>query len=165
MKNLQKFIFAAGLLIVAACLMLASCTKEGPQGPAGVDGLNGVNGTDGLNGKDANASCLVCHTIANFDTKIAEYHFSKHYLGNTSSRYTKFCARCHVSEGFLQILGSGKYVVANDMPAANRVNCTTCHAHSGFDFSGDTVSQILTTTSPVSLNYNKNTSTTDFNKT
>ncbi len=162
MKNFKSLFFAAGLMIAAACLTFTSCTKEGPQGPAGVDGINGVNGVNGTNGKDANGSCLVCHTIANFDQKIAEYHFSKHYTGNTSSRFTKFCASCHTSEGFKQILGSGKYVVANDMPAANRINCTTCHAHSGFDFTADTVSQILTAISPVYLNYNKNLTATDF---
>ena len=162
MKNLHKLFFAAGLMIAAACLMFTSCTKEGPQGVAGVNGINGVNGTDGLNGKDANSSCLVCHTVANFDKKIAEYHFSKHYYGTSSARNTKFCARCHTSEGFEQILGSGLYTVANDMPAANRVNCTTCHHHSSFDFTGDTVSQILRTNTPVYLNYNKNLSSTDF---
>jgi hypothetical protein len=165
MKNLQKFFFAAGLFFVAASLMITSCVKDGPQGPqgpAGVNGLNGVNGTDGLNGQDANSSCLVCHTVANFDAKIAEYHLSKHYLGTTSNRFGKFCARCHTSEGFQQILGSGLFTVANDMPAANRINCTTCHKHTGFDFSGDTVSQILTTNSPVYLNYNKNLTATDF---
>ena len=164
MKKLQKSFFAAGLMIAAACLMITACTKEGPQGTAGVNGINGVNGKDGLNGHDANSSCLVCHTIANFDKKIAEYHKSKHYFGTSSSRNTKFCARCHTSEGFKQILISGQYVVANDMPEANRVNCTTCHTHTGFDFTGDTVSQILATTSPVFLNYNKNLTSTDFGK-
>ena len=164
MKNVQKLFYAAGLMVVAACLMLTSCSKEGPQGPAGVNGLNGVNGTNGLNGKDANASCLVCHTVANFDAKIAQYHLSKHFLGTSSARNTKFCARCHTSEGFRQILISGQFIVANDMPTANRVNCTTCHQHSGFDFTGDTVSQILATTTPVFLNYNKNLTATDFGK-
>jgi len=162
MKHLLKVFYFAGLVIAASCLLLPSCVKEGTQGPAGVNGINGVNGTNGLNGQDANSSCLVCHTIANFDTKIEQYHFSKHYYGTSSSRNTKFCARCHTSDGLLQILGSGQYIVANDMPAANRINCTTCHKHTGFDFSGDTVSQILRTTSPVFLNYNKNQTATDF---
>ena len=162
MKNLQKVFYFAGLLILASFALLPSCVKEGTQGPAGVNGINGVNGTDGLNGQDANSSCLVCHTIANFDNKIAQYNFSKHYTGTSSSRFTKFCARCHTSEGFKQIMGSGQYVVANDMPEANRINCTTCHKHTGFDFSGDTVSQILASISPVFLNYNKNQIATDF---
>ncbi|MEI6433222.1 MAG: hypothetical protein WCP32_00145 [Bacteroidota bacterium] len=165
MKKLHKFIIVAGMMVSAAMLMFTACTKEGPQGTAGVNGvngINGVNGVDGLNGKDGTASCLVCHTIANFDTKIAEYHFSKHYLGTTSARNTKFCAGCHTSEGFMQNLGSGKFIVANDMPTANRINCTTCHKHSSFDFTGDTVSQILTNINPVYLNYNKNLTATDF---
>ncbi|MFZ4523543.1 MAG: hypothetical protein ACOYNC_17710 [Bacteroidales bacterium] len=158
------FAIGVGFLLLGATIF-SGCSKEGPQGPAGtngVNGINGVNGTNGLNGQDANSSCLVCHTVANFDAKIAEYHLSKHYLGTSSSRNTKFCARCHTSEGFQQILGSGQYVVANDMPAANRINCTTCHKHNGFNFSGDTVSQVLTNNSPVYLNYNKNLTATDF---
>jgi len=155
MKKLQKGLLASGLMIAAACLIFTSCTKEGPQG------ATGPTGKDGTDGKDANSSCLVCHTTANFDTKLSEYKFSKHFLGNTSSRFTKFCARCHTNDGFQQVLGSGLFVVANDMPAANRINCTTCHAHSGFNFS-DTLADILSTTSPVYLNYNKNLTATDF---
>ncbi len=164
MKKLHKLFFAAGLMIVAACLMFTACTKEGKQGTAGVNGINGVNGTNGMNGQDGTAVCMVCHTVANFDKKIAEYHFSKHYYGTSSARNTKFCARCHTSEGFQQIVISGQYVVANDMPEANRINCTTCHHHSSFDFTGDTVSQILRTNTPVYLNYNKNLVATDFGK-
>ena len=78
MKKLHKLFFAAGLMIVAACLMFTACTKEGKQGTAGVNGINGVNGTNGMNGQDGTAVCMVCHTVANFDKKIAEYHFSKH---------------------------------------------------------------------------------------
>ena len=153
------------MMVSVASFMFSSCTKEGPQGPAGkdgVNGINGVNGVNGLNGQDANSSCLVCHTVANFDTKISEYHFSKHYLGTSSARNTKFCARCHTSEGFKQIITNGIYVCNNDMPDANRINCTTCHKHKGFDFTGDTVSMILATTTPVFLNYNKNQTSTDF---
>jgi hypothetical protein len=188
-KNL--FVIGIGFLFIGASI-LSSCEgptgPEGAMGPAGptgangaigatgpkgVDGLNGVagvngmNGKDGINGtdgKDANSSCLVCHTVANFDAKITEYQKSKHYLGNTSGRNGKYCARCHTHEGFQEILSYTKYVVSNDMPNATRINCKTCHAHKGFDFSGDTASQILTTTSPVSLNYNKNTATVDFGK-
>ncbi|NVN93734.1 MAG: hypothetical protein HXX18_00480 [Bacteroidetes bacterium] len=171
MKKLQKIFFTATLMIAAVCLVFVSCTKEGAVGPAGangkdgVNGLNGVNGVDGLNGKDANSSCRVCHTVANFDTKIAEYHLSKHYLGTSSSRNTKFCARCHTSEGFQEIQGSGQFTVTNDMPNATRINCQTCHKHTGFDFeSGDTLSQVLFTNKPVYLNYNKNLTATDFGK-
>jgi|GEM_PF-708865 len=145
----------------------------GPKGADGVNGLNGVNGVNGMNGKDgingtdgkdANSSCLVCHTVANFDAKIAEYQKSQHYLGTRSSLNTKYCASCHTHEGFQELQGNGKFVVTTQMPNATRINCKTCHAHTGFDFSGDTVSQILTTTSPVYLHYNKNTAAVDFGK-
>jgi len=175
----KLFAIGIGFLLIGAGIFTACEGPEGPMGPTGpagkdgtngangVNGINGVNGTNGMNGKDgkdANSSCLVCHTVANFDGKIAEYQLSKHYLGTTSSRFTKYCARCHTHEGFQEILGNGKFVVTNDIPNATRVNCKTCHAHTGFDFSGDTVSQILTTTSPVILNYNKNTAAVDFGK-
>jgi len=168
-----------GFLLIGASIFSACEGPEGPMGPAGpagtngtngtngaagVNGINGVNGTNGLDGKDANSSCLVCHTVANFDAKIAEYHLSKHYLGSTSSRNTKYCARCHTHEGLQEIQGNGKFVVNNDIPNATRINCKTCHSHTGFDFSGDTVSQILTSTLPVYLNYNKNLTATDFGK-
>lgn len=170
MKKLQSFFFTATMIIAAAFLILSSCTKEGAQGPAGangkdgVNGLNGVNGVDGLNGKDANTTCLVCHTVANFDAKIDQYHLSKHYLGTTSSRNGKYCAGCHTHDGFQELQGSGKYVTSNDMPNGTRVNCKTCHSHTGFDFLTDTVYDVLSTTKPVSLHYNNNLVTTDFGK-
>ncbi len=166
---------AIGFLFIGASMFSACEGPEGPMGPAGptgtagangVNGLNGVNGVNGLNGtdgKDANSSCLVCHTVANFDSKIAEYHFSKHYLGTSSSRNTKYCARCHTHDGFQELQGNGKFIsTTNDIPNGVRINCKTCHSHTGFDFSGDTVSQILATTSPVYLNYNQNLTATDF---
>ncbi len=180
---MKKSLFAIGIgFLLAGSIIFTSCEgKEGPMGLTGptgtngtngtngkdgsngVNGINGVNGVNGTNGKDANSSCLVCHTVANFDAKIAEYHLSKHYLGNTSARFTKFCARCHTHEGFQEVTGNGKFVVSNDIPNATRINCKTCHAHTGFDFS-DTLAQVLSTVSPVYLNYNKNLTATDFGK-
>lgn len=173
---MKKNLFAIGIgFLLAGSLIFSACGKDGkegamgPTGPTGangsngVNGINGVNGTNGLDGKDANSSCLVCHTVANFDAKIDEYHLSKHYLGTTVSRFTKFCARCHTHDGFQEILGNGKFVVTNDIPNAVRINCETCHKHSGFNFS-DTLAEILSTISPVYLNYNKNLTTTDFGK-
>ncbi len=144
MKNLIKVLsvlFSAGFLFTAC---------EGPMGPAGTAG------------KDANEVCLICHNTPNQDAKLAEYHLSKHYFGTSSSRNTKYCARCHTSEGFQEIVGAGKYVVSNDIPNGTRITCETCHKHKAFDFADDTVSFILRTTTPVSLNYNNNSKTTDF---
>ena len=134
-------------MLTVAGFILTSC--EGPMGPAG---------------KDANETCILCHNTPNQDAKLAEYQLSKHYLGNTSARNTKYCARCHTSEGFQEIVANGKYVVAAEIPMATRINCETCHKHSAFDFADDTVSFVLRTTSPVSLNYNGNTAAVDFGK-
>jgi len=170
---MKKNLIAAGIgLLFIGATIISACSKEGPMGPTGpagtngsngVNGINGVNGTNGLDGKDANASCLVCHTVANFDAKISEYQLSKHFLGNTSSRFGKYCARCHTHEGFQEIVANGKFATSNDIPNATRINCKTCHSHTGFDFS-DTLAQILSTISPVYLNYNKNLVATDFGK-
>ena len=147
---------------VVAALLLAACEGPvGPQGPAGKDGLNGTNGTKGA---DANVTCLVCHSTANMDAKYAEYEASKHYTGTSSSRNTKYCARCHTNEGFQEITSQGTFVVRNDIPAATRITCETCHKHSGLDFAVDASAQILRTTDPVYLNYNNNQFPTDFGK-
>jgi len=141
MKNLIRLL----PVVIAAGIIFTSC--EGPMGPPG---------------KNANDVCLTCHNTANQDAKLAEYHLSKHYLGTSSARNTKYCARCHTNEGFQEITGDGKFVVAAEIPNATRINCETCHKHAAFDFNGDTVSMVLRTTSPVALNYNNNATTTDF---
>jgi hypothetical protein len=154
--NFLRFMLA---LLVMASFALTSCTKEGPAGPAGkdgVDGTDGLNGSDGTDGVAGTASCLVCHTKVNMDAKQAEYQLSKHFTGNTSARFGKYCARCHTSEGYLEVTGNGALGVMNDIPNATRINCTTCHKHTGFDFenSADTVSLIMRVTDPVTLVYN-----------
>jgi len=141
MKNLTRLL----LVLFAAGLLFTAC--EGPMGPAG---------------KDANQVCLTCHNTPNQDAKLAEYHLSKHYLGTSSARNTKYCARCHTSEGFQEITGNGKFVVASEIPMGTRISCTTCHKHRAFDFADDTATFVLRTTTPVALNYNNNATTTDF---
>jgi hypothetical protein len=148
--------------IILAGALLAAC--EGPMGPAGVNGEDGTNGNNGVNGKDANSVCLSCHSSANMSVKTNEYRLSKHFTGTTSARNTKYCAKCHTSEGFEETNAQGTNVPANDIPNATRIGCGTCHSHSGFDFAVDTMAQILRFTSPVFLNYNKNASSTDFGK-
>jgi len=141
MKNLTRLL----LVLFASGLLFTAC--EGPMGPAG---------------KDANQVCLTCHNTPNQDAKLAEYHLSKHYLGTSSARNTKYCARCHTSEGFQEITGNGKFVVASEIPMGTRISCTTCHKHRAFDFADDTATFVLRTTTPVALNYNNNATTTDF---
>lgn len=148
-----------GFIVIVAASFVAAC--EGPMGPEGPAGRDGLNGTTGA---AASVSCLTCHSTANMAAKYDEYHQSKHFKGTTSARNTKYCARCHTNEGFIEITGAGKFVVANDIPTATRINCGTCHKHTGFDFAVDTTTQILRTTSPVFLNYNRNLVATDFGK-
>ena len=145
MKNLIRLF---SLLTVAGFILLTSC--EGPQGPAGV------------NGENANDVCITCHNTANWDAKEAEYHLSKHFYGTSSARNTKYCARCHTSEGFKEITGDGKFVVANDIPDGTRITCETCHQHVTFEFPDDTVTVVLRTTTPGTLNYYNNAKTQDF---
>ena len=155
LKRHYPILFFVFVLLIA----ITSCVKEGPMG------LTGAAGKDGTNGKDANTACLKCHTTAVMDQKKIEYQSSKHFLGTTStSRNVKYCARCHTDDGFKEITGNGKFVVNNDIPAAVRINCSTCHTHSAFNFTGDTASYILRTTTPVALNYYNNTKTQDFGK-
>lgn len=147
-------------LCAFAGFMWTAC--EGPIGPAGKDGVDGKDGKDGLNGQDANSFCVKCHNTENWANKEAEYKLSKHFTGNTSARNTKYCARCHTANGFTEVTTQDKYVVSNDIPNAVRINCKTCHQHGAFDFAEDTMAQILTVSSPVKLNYNGNTTETDF---
>ena len=152
--RIHGFVIMLGIAVLAAC--------EGPVGPQGEPGTNGLDGKIGV---DANTVCLGCHSTANMSLKYDQYYKSKHFTGTTSlTRNTKYCARCHTNEGFREITAAGTFVVNNDIPNATRISCGTCHKHSGFDFAVDTTSQILRTTSPIFLNYNKNLVATDFGK-
>jgi hypothetical protein len=131
MKNLIKLFSLA----LTAGLFLTSC--EGPMG---------------LPGKDANESCLICHTTANMDTKDAQFELSD--KGERGARSGKYCARCHTTEGFQEIVKMGTFVASNEMLNGTKLGCSTCHKHSSFDFAGDTVSQILRTIAPVYSNWN-----------
>ena len=145
------------IILVAA--LVSAC--EGPMGPAGHDGINGLDGKDGIN---ANTVCLSCHVNTNMALKNIQYEASAHFTGTSSSRNTKYCARCHTNDGFIEITSQDKYVVSNDIPMATRIGCGTCHKHSSFDFGPDTNAMVLRTTTPVYLNYNRNVLATDFGK-
>ncbi len=143
MKNLQKFFFAAGLMIVAACLMFTSCTKEGAQGLTGPAGKDGTNGTNGTNGKDANETCKICHTATMVDRIAVEFQQSKHSWGAAAFEEAgdTTCAPCHEQKGLVYVcqnntsaefLFSGgrwvnQYTVAPDA-AIGEIGCWTCHS-------------------------------------
>jgi len=137
----------------------------GPAGSDGTDGTDGINGIGGTDGKDILPMCLTCHSTANQDAKLAQYHLSKHFNGGHSSRNTKYCARCHTNEGAQEIMAMGTFVARNDIPHSTAIKCETCHEHTTFEFEGDTLTQILRTNTPVYLNYDKNLVATDFGKT
>ncbi len=156
----SRYLFGILVFGFSALFFFTSCVKEGPMG---LPGENGTNGTNGKDGKDGTAVCLVCHNTATLAAKQAQYKLSKHYLGTTSTnRNTKYCARCHTNDGFQEIIGDGKFIVNNDIPSATRISCETCHKMSSFEFTGDTATYILRTTSPVPLNYYEVSTSTNF---
>ncbi len=142
------------LSIGVVFILMTSC--EGPAGPSGKDG------------KDANTVCLKCHNSVNQSGKLMEYHLSKKYLDPNNAvargQSSKYCARCHTNEGFQEIISEGVYVCSNSYPDGTKITCETCHQHHSFDFADDTVSFVLRTIAPVSLNYYNHTKTQDFGK-
>jgi len=58
------------------------------------------------------------------------------------------------NEGFQEITSNGKFVATAEITDGTRITCQTCHKHRAFDFTGDTVSMVLRTTTPIALNYN-----------
>jgi hypothetical protein len=137
MKNLIKLLS----LSVVAGFILVSC--EGPMGPAG------ENGKDGM---DANGSCLKCHNTETMNAIEAQYETSD--KGERGARAGKYCARCHSTEGFKEVIKMGTFNTSNDMQNGTKLNCEACHKHLTFDFTGDTVSQVLRTVAPVYTAWN-----------
>ncbi|MEI7723872.1 MAG: hypothetical protein WCK09_02150 [Bacteroidota bacterium] len=139
MKNLQKLFYAAGLMIVAATLMLSSCTKEGPQG------ATGPAGKDGTNGKDASETCKQCHAKAVVDAIATEFEMSKHNWGTTAFEEAgnTSCTPCHAQKAFIYVCENNVSTVFTQDPttlkwtnpyatdAANaigEISCFTCHS-------------------------------------
>jgi hypothetical protein len=114
MKNVQKFFYAAGVMIAAACLIFTSCTKEGPQG------LTGPAGKDGTNGKDASETCQNCHKKAVVDAIATEFQLSKHSWGAAAFEEAgnTACGPCHEQKAYV-------YVCENNVPATFTFNTTT----------------------------------------
>ena len=138
MKNFQKLFFAAGLMIVAACLTLSSCTKEGPQG------ATGPAGADGTNGKDANETCKQCHAKAVVDAIATQFEMSKHNWGTTAFEEAgnTSCTPCHAQKAFIYVCENNVSTVftqdattlkwtnpymTNDANAIGAIGCFTCH--------------------------------------
>jgi hypothetical protein len=160
MKNLQKFFSTAGLMIAAACLILASCTKEGPQG------ATGPAGKDGTDGKDASETCKQCHAKAVVDAIATEFELSKHSWGEAAFEEAgnPSCGPCHEQKAFVYVCTNntpseftfnattGKWVnsySSNDANAIGEISCFTCHTslHTTYGMAD----LALTTVAPVSM--------------
>jgi len=163
MKNLQKFFFTAGLVIVAACLTLTSCTKEGPQGAQGVAGPVGPKGD---NGKDATEACKQSHAKAVVDAIATEFEMSKHNWGPTAFEEAgnTGCTPCHCQKAFIYVCENntstvftqdattGKWTnpyATNAANAIGEISCFTCHTslHTTYGMSD----LALTSVAPVPL--------------
>ncbi len=164
MKNLQKFIFAAGMMIAATCFLFTSCTKEGPQGTQGLAGKDGTNGTNGTNGKDANETCKICHTATMVDRIAVEFQMAKHSWGAAAFEESgnAGCAPCHEQKGFVYVcqnntssefaFSGGKWVNKYAADAANafgEIGCWTCHSSLHTTYGASDIA--LTTTAPISM--------------
>ena len=130
--------FAAGLLIMAACLMMTSCTKEGPAG------ATGPAGKDGTDGKDASETCKQCHAKAVVDAIAVEFQLSKHNWGSAAFEEAgnTGCTPCHVQKAFVYMCQNNvstvftfnettkkwvnPYVTAAS-DAIGEIGCFTCH--------------------------------------
>jgi hypothetical protein len=141
------------LLTLTVAVLTAIAILSGCNGQDGVPGPPGQDGTDGKAGVNAFESCMKCHTDSNFNQKTLEYNYSKHYVGTTSARNSRFCVRCHTNEGFQEVVMDNLPWGRAEIPNSTRIQCQTCHKMSGFDFPGDTAGSILRTTTPVVLNY------------
>jgi hypothetical protein len=90
--------------------------------------------------------------------KEAEFELSD--KGERGARSGKYCARCHTTEGFAEVLKMGSFNPTNEVLNGTKLSCTACHKHSNFDFSEDTASFILRTVAPVYTNWNNMNMTT-----
>lgn len=127
MKKSNSFYFIL-TMFVAAMVILASCTKEGPAGPAGADGKDGVDGEDGIDGQDGTATCVQCHDDSQaLFAKTLQWENSVHATGGTFARNGTSCAPCHVSQGFLERMAAGTMETATAISNPNPINCYTCH--------------------------------------
>jgi pterin-4a-carbinolamine dehydratase len=126
MKNLIKLF----TLLTFTGFILTSC--EGPMGEPG---------------KDANESCLMCHNNDKMAAIEAQYEMSD--KGERTARSGKYCAKCHSTEGFKEVVTMGTFNTTNEMLNGTKLTCAACHKHSSFDFSVDTITQVLRTVAPI----------------
>ena len=118
--NLLSMLFSAALVV--SLIVIAACTKEGPQGAPGKDGENGINGTDGT------ATCGVCHDNSEtVETKIGQWATSFHATSGLQMENATGCAPCHTSQGFKEVVNTTNTATAAVIENPANINCYTCH--------------------------------------
>jgi hypothetical protein len=87
-----------------------------------------------------------------------QYAQSTHRNGGNFERSTTSCAPCHTHQGFLERIGNGAQVTAENVLDPAPINCRTCHQiHTSFTSAG----YALTASGPVDL-WNESHGTVDF---
>ncbi|MCF8308492.1 MAG: hypothetical protein K9I68_05730 [Bacteroidales bacterium] len=119
MKNLKRLTGPIIMgVIVTTAILISGCTKEGPQGPPGEDG------------EDASSQCGTCHDVSTeIQAKEVQWASSKHKTGGNFERNASYCAGCHTSEGFIDVIENGNTsMVASESPTnPSPIGCKTCH--------------------------------------
>ena len=142
MKKLSHLL----MLAAAAAFIFTACEgpmgPEGPTGPIGPTGATGAVGPQGPQGEAGTAGCIICHDNSqNIVAKSLQYEHSTHAMNHNAAYGNRVfgtvfpagdCAKCHVSQGFLEYQATGTIVNAPyDEP--QQPNCYTCHEiHSTF---------------------------------
>jgi hypothetical protein len=163
MKSLRKLFSATALIFAAACLILASCTKEGPQGPPGPTGPTGANGQDG---KDATENCKQCHAKAIVDAIAVEFELSKHSWGEAAFEEAgnTTCGPCHEHKAYTYVCANNtpatfvfnettkRWVNSYTVPPSEAIGDITCYTcHNSLHTTYATADLALTTTAPVPM--------------
>ena len=121
----------------------------GPQGIAGEDGAPGPIGPEGPMGMAGTANCIECHGASQLIAgKMLQYEQSTHYDGGHYYETRTFCAGCHTSQGFLELLETGATSTAVEVEDPLPPNCYACHKiHQNYD----TTDWALTNPDPVTF--------------
>jgi hypothetical protein len=114
MNRMNKPILIA--VVVLLGVLVASCTKVGPEGKPGLDGIDG---------KDGAQTCGECHNMSEFlYSRIRQYENSAHAHGANTNRSDASCAKCHTSMGFRDFVNK---LPATAIKNPTPINCRTCH--------------------------------------
>ena len=120
-------------ILIAFTLILAggfmSCEgPEGPVGPQGLQGSQGEIGPRGPEGMSGTANCIQCHGASQLIAgKMLQYEQSTHYTGGHYYETRTFCAPCHTSQGYREVLETGAQRTMAEVTDPLPPNCYACH--------------------------------------